>query len=80
MIVVRCHGVDLNSLYTTQVMIDPTGNIINHRRKIRATHVERLVFGDGTGDTTQMVMNTEIGVLSQLNCWENMNPFLKRHQ
>jgi cyanide hydratase len=55
--------VDLNSLYTTQVMIDPTGNIINHRRKIRATHVERLVFGDGTGDTTNMVMDTEIGRL-----------------
>ena len=71
--------VDLNSLYTTQVMIDPTGNIINHRRKIRATHVERLVFGDGTGDTTNMVMDTEIGRLSHLNCWENMNPFLKSY-
>lgn len=40
---------DLNSLYTTQVMIDRRGNVINHRRKIKATHVERLVFGDGTG-------------------------------
>jgi hypothetical protein len=39
--------VDLNSLYTTQVLISPTGDILNHRRKIRATHVERLVFGDG---------------------------------
>lgn len=39
--------VDLNSLYTTQIMINPAGDIINHRRKIRATHVERLVFGDG---------------------------------
>lgn len=71
--------VDLNSLYTTQVMIDPTGNIINHRRKIRATHVERLVFSDGTGDTTSMVMDTEIGRIGHLNCWENMNPFLKAY-
>lgn len=71
--------VDLNSLYTTQVMIDPTGNVINHRRKIRATHVERLVFGDGTGDTTNMVMDTEIGRIGHLNCWENMNPFLKAY-
>lgn len=39
--------VDLNSLYTTQILISPTGDILNHRRKIRATHVERLVFGDG---------------------------------
>ena len=71
--------VDLNSLYTTQVMIDSSGNIINHRRKIRATHVERLVFGDGTGDTTSMVVDTEIGRIGHLNCWENMNPFLKAY-
>jgi cyanide hydratase len=44
--------VDLNSLYTTQVLISPTGDILNHRRKIRATHVERLVFGDGTWHPT----------------------------
>ena len=65
---------DLNSLYTTQVMIDRHGNVINHRRKIRATHVERLVFGDGTGDTTSMVVDTELGRIGHLNCWENMNP------
>ena len=64
--------VDLNSLYTTQVLISPTGDILNHRRKIRATHVERLVFGDGTGDTTESVVDTEIGRIGQLNCWENM--------
>ncbi|RAH68424.1 carbon-nitrogen hydrolase family protein [Aspergillus aculeatinus CBS 121060] len=70
---------DLASLYTTQVMISPAGEIINHRRKIRATHVERLVFGDGTGDTTESVMQTEIGRLGHLNCWENMNPFMKAY-
>jgi cyanide hydratase len=66
------YEVDLNSLYTTQVLISPTGDILNHRRKIRATHVERLVFGDGTGDTTESVVDTEIGRIGQLNCWENM--------
>lgn len=70
---------DLASLYITQVMIDPAGNIINHRRKIKATHVERLVFGDGTGDTTESVVDTEIGRVGHLNCWENMNPFLKAY-
>lgn len=68
---------DLSSLYTTQVLISPTGEVLNHRRKIRATHVERLVFGDGTGDTTQSVVQTEIGRVGHLNCWENMNPFMK---
>jgi len=70
---------DLASLYTTQVMISPTGEVINHRRKIKATHVERLVFGDGTGDTTKSVVDTEIGRIGHLNCWENMNPFLKSY-
>ncbi|KAJ5863975.1 uncharacterized protein N7529_005891 [Penicillium soppii] len=70
---------DLASLYTTQVMISPAGDVINHRRKIRATHVERLVFGDGTGDTTESVMDTEIGRIGHLNCWENMNPFMKAY-
>jgi len=70
---------DLSSLYTTQVMIDPTGDIINHRRKIKATHVERLIFGDGTGDTTESVVDTEIGRIGHLNCWENMNPFMKAY-
>ncbi|KAF4158033.1 hypothetical protein CNMCM8927_005438 [Aspergillus lentulus] len=71
--------VDLASLYTTQVLISPTGDILNHRRKIRATHVERLVFGDGTGDTTESVTQTEIGRVGHLNCWENMNPFMKAY-
>lgn len=71
--------VDLASLYTTQVMISPSGDILNHRRKIRATHVERLVFGDGTGDTTESVIQTDIGRVGHLNCWENMNPFMKAY-
>lgn len=60
---------DLASLYITQVMIDPTGKIINHRRKIKPTHVERLVFGEGTGDTLESVVSTEIGRIGHLNCW-----------
>lgn len=71
--------VDLASLYTTQVLISPAGDILNHRRKIRATHVERLVFGDGTGDTTESVIQTDIGRVGHLNCWENMNPFMKAY-
>lgn len=71
--------IDGNSLYMAQVIIDPTGAVINHRRKIKPTHVERLVFGEGTGDSLDSVVETEIGLLGHLNCWENMNPFLKAH-
>lgn len=71
--------IDGNSLYMAQIIINPQGQVINHRRKIKPTHVERLVFGEGTGDSLDTVVETEIGALGHLNCWENMNPFLKAH-
>ena len=69
--------IDMASLHLAQVMISPTGDIINHRRKIKPTHVERLIFGDGAGDTFESVVDTDIGRIGHLNCWENLNPFLK---
>jgi len=35
--------IDMASLHLAQVMISPTGDVINHRRKIKTTHVERLI-------------------------------------
>lgn len=69
--------IDHATLYLSQVLIGPDGSVINHRRKIKPTHVEKLVYGDGSGDTFMSVSDTEIGRLGHLNCWENMNPFLK---
>ncbi|KAK7739735.1 hypothetical protein SLS53_005705 [Cytospora paraplurivora] len=69
--------IDHATLYLAQVLIDPRGDVINHRRKIKPTHVEKLVYGDGSGDSFMSVTQTEIGRVGQLNCWENMNPFLK---
>ena len=69
--------IDLATCYLAQVLIAPDGDVVNHRRKIKPTHVEKLVFGDGAGDTFMSVTETEIGRLGQLNCWENFNPFFK---
>lgn len=63
---------DGHTLYTAQIIIDPTGAVINHRGKIKPTHVEKLVFGEGTGDSLNTVVETEIGRLGHLNCWENV--------
>lgn len=65
--------VEGSSLYIAQIIIDPNGNVINHRRKIKPTHVEKLVFGEGTGDSLDTVVETEIGNLGHLNCWENVS-------
>lgn len=67
---------DGNSLYIAQVIIDPQGDVINHRRKIKPTHVERLAYGEGSGDSLNSVVETEIGTLGHLNCWENVRPDL----
>lgn len=64
-----------NSLYIAQIIIDPSGEVINHRRKIKPTHVEKLVFGEGTGDSLVSVVETEIGNLGHLNCWENVSGY-----
>lgn len=71
--------IDVASLHLAQVLIGPNGDILNHRRKIKPTHVEKLVFGDGAGDTFEPVTQTDIGRVGQYNCWENMNPFLKAY-
>jgi cyanide hydratase len=69
--------IDHATCYLAHVLIGPDGSVLNHRRKIKPTHVEKLVYGDGAGDTFMSVTETSIGRLGQLNCWENMNPFLK---
>ena len=69
--------IDFATCFLAQVLISPNGDVINHRRKIKPSHVEKLVYGDGAGDTFMSVTDTDIGRLGQLNCWENMNPFLK---
>ena len=69
--------IDYSTCFLAQVLIAPNGEVINHRRKIKPSHVEKLVYGDGSGDTFMSVTDTDIGRLGQLNCWENMNPFMK---
>lgn len=71
--------IDMATCHLAQVLIGPNGDVLNHRRKIKPTHVEKLVFGDGAGDTFEPVVDTDIGRVGQLNCWENMNPFLKAY-
>ena len=71
--------IDTATLRLAQVLIAPNGDIINHRRKIKLTHVKKLVFGDGAGDTFEPVTQTDIGKVGHYNCWENMNPFLKAY-
>ncbi|MEM1389581.1 MAG: carbon-nitrogen hydrolase family protein [Pseudomonadota bacterium] len=64
------------SLYLAQTLIGEDGTIISHRRKLKPTHVERSVFGEGYGHDL-VVSSTELGNIGQLCCWEHIQPLSK---
>ena len=64
------------SLYMGQMLIDDQGHVVKTRRKLKPTHVERTVFGEGDGSDL-VVMPTSIGNIGMLNCWEHLQPLSK---
>ncbi|WP_439657729.1 carbon-nitrogen hydrolase family protein [Lentzea sp. HUAS TT2] len=65
----KVHG----SLYMAQTIIGTDGEVLLHRRKLKPTHVERSLFGEGDGSGLK-VIDTELGRLGALNCWEHLQP------
>lgn len=71
---------DHNSLYIAQALIGSDGDIKMRRRKIKPTHLERTVFGDGSGDSLLNVVDVPaLGKVGMLACWEHTQPLLKYH-
>ncbi len=68
----RDHG----SLYIAQFLFDDQGELLQARRKLKPTHAERTVFGEGDGSHLQ-VFETSIGNIGQLCCWEHIQPLTK---
>lgn len=64
------------SLYIAQALIDDHGQVVKTRRKLKPTHVERTVFGDGDGSDLD-VRPTSIGNVGMLACWEHLQPLSK---
>ncbi|KQW64922.1 carbon-nitrogen hydrolase family protein [Variovorax sp. Root411] len=67
---------DGGSLYMGQWLIGPDGQTIAKRRKLKPTHVERSVFGEGDGSDLA-VWDTPLGRLGALCCWEHLQPLSK---
>lgn len=61
------------SLYIGQWVIDDQGQTVGVRRKLKPTHVERTLFGEGSGDSLT-TFKTPLGVLGALCCWEHLQP------
>lgn len=64
------------SLYIAQWHYGEDGELIKRRRKLKPTHVERTVFGEGDGSDL-IVSETSLGRIGQLSCWEHLQPLSK---
>jgi nitrilase len=65
------------SLYIAQWLISPDGETIAKRRKLRPTHAERTVFGEGDGSHIAVHDRADLGRIGALCCWEHIQPLTK---
>lgn len=69
-----------DSLYLGQAFIGKDGQIKMNRRKIKPTHVERTLYGDGSGASLMNVVDEPgVGKVGGLSCWEHSQPLLRYH-
>lgn len=69
-----------HSLYLSQSFIGKDGEIKMHRRKIKPTHAERTIYGDGSGASLLNVVDEPgVGKVGALSCWEHSQPLLRYH-
>ncbi len=64
------------TLYCTLLYFDPEGQLIGKHRKLKPTASERLIWGEGDGSTLT-VLDTELGKIGGLICWENYMPLAR---
>jgi nitrilase len=67
---------DGGTLYCTALTFGPSGRLISKHRKLMPTALERLVWGFGDGSTIGVV-NTPLGRIGSVICWENYMPLLR---
>jgi nitrilase len=64
------------TLYCTLLYYAPDGRVIGKHRKLKPTAAERLIWGEGDGSTLT-VLQTELGRIGGLICWENYMPLAR---
>jgi len=64
------------TLYCTMLYFGPNGQLLGKHRKIKPTAAERLIWGEGDGSTLT-VIDTSIGKIGGLICWENYMPLAR---
>jgi len=64
------------TLYCTVLFFAPSGDLLAKHRKLMPTALERIVWGAGDGSTLP-VLETSLGRLGAVICWENYMPLLR---
>lgn len=64
------------TLYCTLLYLGPDGRLLGKHRKLKPTAAERLIWGEGDGSTLT-VLDTELGRIGGLICWENLMPLAR---
>ncbi len=69
------HG---STIFNTLLYFGPDGRLLEKHRKLMPTGSERTVWGMGDGSTLNVVQ-TDLGRLGGLICWENYMPLARFH-
>ncbi len=64
------------TLFCTLLHFGPDGRLLGRHRKLKPTAAERLIWGEGDGSTLPVV-ETELGRVGGLICWENYMPLAR---
>ncbi len=67
---------DGGTLYCTVLFFAPNGQLLGTHRKLMPTALERVVWGCGDGSTLT-VLDSSLGKLGAVICWENYMPLLR---
>ena len=71
--VIECSG---GTLYCTVLFFHSNGELLGKHRKLMPTALERVVWGCGDGSTLTVV-DTSLGKVGAVICWENYMPLLR---
>lgn len=64
------------TLYCTTLYFGPDGELLGKHRKLKPTGTERIIWGEGDASTLT-VLNTPLGKIGGLICWENYMPLAR---
>jgi nitrilase len=73
---IGANELERGTIYNSLLIYSPAGELALHHRNLMPTNHERLVWGLGNGTGLEAIQ-TEIGKVGGLICWENLMPLAR---